>query len=207
MKKIPVFLFLILLLAIVCDGCKTVDNSEDLDKNDSIIKNRFTTKCVKKECVVHDKTSALYWQRDYKKFSEFKIHIMKHEDSVKYCSKLKYGGFDDWRLPTIKEAKTRLWGENVLKKYAGYCNEENVSSNQSFLERCYSKQGKGEGENGLYIAPGIWSSDIRGKALWTSTLSKKPEEHIFIDYSIGTMWAVENTTFLGVLCVRKDTRR
>lgn len=51
---------------------------------------------------VIDDTNRLMWQdsKDNEKV------LLTQEHAVEYCSKLHFGGFSDWRLPTVKEYKT-----------------------------------------------------------------------------------------------------
>ncbi len=49
-----------------------------------------------------DDKTGLVWQDDQAVLE----NEMKHEDAVTYCHDLELDGFDDWRLPTLKEAYT-----------------------------------------------------------------------------------------------------
>ena len=58
------------------------------------------TRFKKTELVVYDKETKLIWQR---KGSSKK---MSWSNAKEYCENLLWGGYDDWRLPTIDELKS-----------------------------------------------------------------------------------------------------
>ncbi len=49
--------------------------------------------------VVVDSTAKLMWMDN---FSNVKNRL-NHSDATDYCEQLQYAGYDNWRLPTIKE--------------------------------------------------------------------------------------------------------
>ena len=51
------------------------------------------------EKVVVDSTAKLMWMDN---FSNVKNRL-NHSDATDYCEQLQYAGYDNWRLPTIKE--------------------------------------------------------------------------------------------------------
>jgi hypothetical protein len=48
---------------------------------------------------ITDLNTGLMWQKD-------ESEEMNLEDALKYCEELKLGGYDDWRLPNMKEIPT-----------------------------------------------------------------------------------------------------
>ena len=202
MKK-KIFIVILIFISFL-EGCKTAENREDIKDDKVSLKERFNTKCVNNECVVYDKEAEIYWQRDYKEFSEFLGYTMNFSEAIKYCEELEYGGFIDWRLPTVEEASTRFWGKEVIKRYNNYCNKKNVSSAPEFLEKCILNELEGGGPHGLYIVPDVWGDEERRERLWTSSLSEKTGENIAILFDFGTITAEKAKTFFSTLCVRKD---
>ena len=49
-----------------------------------------------------DDKTGLVWQDN----PAVEQHTMMQEEAIAYCQKLKLDGFEDWRLPTLKEAYT-----------------------------------------------------------------------------------------------------
>ncbi len=62
---------------------------------------------------------------------------MIHEEAVEYCHSLELDGFDDWRLPTLKEAYTIVdMGQNrpALKKGFEVRNDGRFWTATSFID-------------------------------------------------------------------------
>ncbi len=201
--KRNLFILWPLISFFIYNGCVTVENGNHSKQIESSSEKKFSTKCIDDECVVYDKETKLYWQKNHKMFSEFLGYIMKFSEAVKYCEELEYGGYSDWRLPTVEEAATRFWGEKVLERYYNYCNKKNASSDTTFFEKCMFNPKQGEGDNGLYMAPNVWGDQGRGDS-WTSSISEKTGENIIVHYNVGTIWAFNPESFSGTRCVRKD---
>ncbi len=60
----------------------------------------FVFKGLEQEKTVYDNNTFLEWQSNV---SDVKYH---HAGAVSYCDSLSYGGYDDWRLPSVKELLT-----------------------------------------------------------------------------------------------------
>lgn len=54
--------------------------------------------------IIHDKNTNLMWQDSI----DTKTKELKWDDAKGYCSKLKVGEYDDWRLPSYDELKTLI---------------------------------------------------------------------------------------------------
>ena len=71
--------------------------------------NRFQELMTNSEKVFFDLRTGLQWTENVQQHSDI-------EDAVEYCKNLNYGGYDDWRIPDVYEAKTLLrW--NSYKAY------------------------------------------------------------------------------------------
>ena len=58
---------------------------------------------IKKDGVVIDLSTALFWQDDYTDATEGASTHMTWRQSIDYCENLELGGYNDWRLPNINE--------------------------------------------------------------------------------------------------------
>lgn len=82
---------------------------------------------VLNENVWIDKRKSLMWQVDVS------FETYNWNDSFEYIKNLnaqKYGGFDDWRLPTIDELKSLLTSKiiNFQRLHNSFANKPNISS-------------------------------------------------------------------------------
>lgn len=117
-----------------------------------------------KEDVVVDKNTRLLWQRghsDKRSISYF--------TAEKYCSDLKLGEYDDWRLPKISELRTIIKGCKKTQP-GGTCEIGDKSAVENWNEDCGCKYGDGPGEKGYYWEKSIWktkNSDYT--TLWSSS--------------------------------------
>ncbi|MEI6126035.1 MAG: DUF1566 domain-containing protein [Pseudomonadota bacterium] len=67
-----------------------------------------------------DNATALCWQDPQKDAYDPQDSGVTHADAVKYCEGLVFGGYDDWRLPTIDELRTLVRG-NANTESDGEC--------------------------------------------------------------------------------------
>lgn len=132
----------------------------------------------KNQEIAFDKKNKIVWQKTY---SKKKMH---KEDAVKYCSSLKYGGVEKWRMPTISEMKTLIKG----------CASVNAAK-----YRC--KEIGGPGEHGCY-----WDDKIMGKdcdRFWSITPEPGGPDYgsFFIDFYNGGIATASNWNEYLVICV------
>lgn len=72
------------------------------------VENDFEVDVVEGDTVIHDDLTRLTWQ------GGGKFPKMRWLDAKNYVSSLSYAGFDDWRLPTLKEAMSLMEPEKVV---------------------------------------------------------------------------------------------
>ena len=95
---------------------------------------------------VTDNVTGLMWQQDMGK-------KMTYADAMKYAEKCTLGGYDDWRVPTIKELYS-------LIQFTGECGGE-VAGDELFIDTDYFKQPIGNTSIGeREIDAQTWSSTI-----------------------------------------------
>ena len=102
------------------------------------------------------------------------------EDSVAYCEALTLAGFDDWRLPTLAEAKTLFRPDREPRNTYQYRGEANPLR----IDDAFS-----------LTAPGIWTSSASYRGVPTTYL-----------YSSGRdfSWRGRFSNYQRVLCVRDE---
>ena len=95
---------------------------------------------------VTDNVTGLMWQQDMGK-------KMTYADAMKYAEECTLGGYDDWRVPTIKELYS-------LIQFTGECGGE-VAGDELFIDTDYFKQPIGDTSIGeREIDAQTWSSTI-----------------------------------------------
>jgi hypothetical protein len=91
---------------------------------------RFQELTTNKEKVFFDLRTGLQWTENVEQHSDI-------EDAVEYCKNLNYGGYDDWHIPDVYEAKTLL-------RWTGYKASELFPFQDIFFLRTYSEKYKKE---------------------------------------------------------------
>ena len=148
------------------------------------------------DLIIEDPVSGLFWQRDIPKKG------MIWKEAEKYCSELEYGGFDDWRMPTISELKTLIKG---CKSGTEKCRVDNKCRNPKCIDdNCYCSENRGPGEDGFYWQKKIWNykGDNMG-SFWSSSV--RPNHKFFywgISFNNGGVDNGHRKSEFYVRCVR-----
>ncbi|MCP4717715.1 MAG: DUF1566 domain-containing protein, partial [Deltaproteobacteria bacterium] len=105
-----------------------------------------------------DEATDLCWQDPQKDYYKEGDDGVEPADAVRYCRNLSFGGYSDWRLPTIAELRTLVRG-NPLTVTGGACPMGNESTSADMNdENC--------GPVDLYEGPGIggcyWPEELTG---------------------------------------------
>ena len=147
-----------------------------------------------------DSSTSLMWQ------NEGDIELC-WEEARCYCEKLCWGGYSDWRMPTISELRSLIRG----------CPDTEMGGSCGVTDECYSVQcssdyptnpcdgcedRKGPGFEGKY-----WPEELVGNGwrYWTSSPVKtKLDEYDvwFIHFNFGYVKNRERYSFEHVRCVR-----
>jgi len=82
----------------------TANNYYDrrLNPDGAGIENDFEVRVVKGDTVIDDAAKSLTWQ------ATTELPVLNWERAQAYVDTLTYAGFDDWRLPTLKEAMSLM---------------------------------------------------------------------------------------------------
>jgi hypothetical protein len=135
-----------------------------------------------------------------------------------YCSNLVLAGKDDWRLPTLNEARTLLEGVSPTME-GGFCpaSEEcldwmNCSANakyESACQGCLAVGGKhlvdGDCDRNIEAGECYWRAGLQGTcaSYWTTTKTGIPTGRYSVGYSQGYIRAgVESASAQSTRCVR-----
>lgn len=198
----------ILILCLACSVCccKGISIASKPSENNQVT-SQYETICKEHQCVVYDKSTRLFWQRD---FLQKENHIgfgMSLPEATEYCDSLVYGEFADWRLPTIEEVRTKIYGcNNAMNKE--YCNVENIEESEGYARKCSCETKKGPGKYGTYLFPQIWGDDGGQYIIWTNTRAKKGNLPIIALFFQGAFITInEEYNSAGVRCVRKDEKK
>ena len=86
--------------------------------------------------VVRDNIYKLMWQD-----GDLPLYRMAYDEAIHYCENLNFAGFDDWRLPTIKELLS------ITDDSMG-----NPTINKAFQNIAYKMSDRGEKMYGTYLS-------------------------------------------------------
>ncbi|MCP4714600.1 MAG: DUF1566 domain-containing protein, partial [Deltaproteobacteria bacterium] len=173
------------------------------------------------ECLWYEtwcnKRTGLCWQDPQKDAYRDDNGGITSFDAIRYCDELAYGGYDDWRLPTIDELKTIIRGA-PMSRPNGICpvTEGSVLGGQTALDvilcggrlkpfRCAGSGGccweKGLSGTCDTVDP---ASTTHFLEYWSSTpAADDPENWIgFVFFDTGTVGFNHALSFGEVRCVR-----
>lgn len=196
------------LIMIICFSCTTKNMPAIPNQNNELsYKKRYETICKNDQCVVLDKATKLYWQRDFLSSSKYPLWGMRIAKAASYCEELEYGGYVDWSLPTAQEGASVIYGCNKIQE-TEICGLAKVSAAAEYIEKCLCSPNNGPGEKGYYLFPGVWG-EMNGRNIqWTSSRAPNSGLPIAIAYFSGIASVIsEDYPAAGVRCVRKDEKK
>jgi hypothetical protein len=127
------------------------------------------------ELVAFDKATGLIWTWQKEEYTA----IYNWSNALAYCEGLKYGGYNDWRLPNIDEIRSLIDTE---------------------VEPPRDPMLVGPTSKFPNIPSGrFWSSTTMTQIKYTDVYS----EAWRVDFSLGEIWIDEKTTSIYALCVRQ----
>ncbi len=158
---------LIFVIAASLVSCSLKNRGNGASKYQEIEKNG--------DVIIEDPKSRLFWQRDVAN----KGMIWKEADE--YCSKLNYGGFHDWRLPTISELKTLIKG---CKSGTKSCKVNDKCLNLRCMNNaCSCSENGGPGEDGFYWQKKVWN--YKGDDIGSFWSSSRRATHAFYYWGVA----------------------
>lgn len=108
---------------------------------------------------------------------------MIHEQAVVYCAGSRLGGFEDWRLPTISELRTLIWG-CPGRQWGGACKVADpgcLSKTCHAAASCGHCKEKAGPDGGCYWEPGLWQGSCTDAWFyWSSSGFDKFVDHYWV---------------------------
>lgn len=179
---------------IVCPGIESIYHGNDYQNilESKCLKPDLTVKDTGSGKIVIDRITALIWQRT---LSDEKY---TWSAAINYCESLQYGGYDDWRLPDLREMRTivSFGNENPPAIHPSYflntppevfwTSSENITDKTlgAFVDFMY-------GGSGLRYKDGEYSARcVRGNELPLKDVDEKTvkENAIVIDPLSHLVW-------------------
>jgi len=188
MMKSLILLSIQMVLIITFWGCTCDDNEED--NNDE-----------PQEVWVDPKTGFMWQIRKYYYSSHSQY------DCEKYCDKLKWGNYHDWRMPSISELRSLIRGCPYTET-GGECGvtDDCLSEEDCWSDICSSacESGGGPGEDGAYM-PMVFGSNA-GHCMSSSDVEDdiNSGDYWVIGFSLGLIYPVkdDDTLWDDGICVR-----
>jgi len=170
-KYKPFFSLIFICLVLVILSMVSCGDDDDDDDDDA------------PQEVWEDSSSGLIWQND-------SACCYNWKNSKSYCKNLNWGGYNDWRLPSISELRSLIRGCEITE-VGGACGVTNDCTNG---DNCYNDlcnygcmYGGGFGLDGCY-----WPLELKGNGniFWSSTENSSPLVH---KWSVESTWSVDFT--------------
>jgi len=183
-KMLILFPLLVLLLSFV--GCECDEDSNEDDDNELV--------CDGDVCT--DPNSGLMWQ------IEDNCEYCYWSDADEHCQNLKLGGFDDWRLPTISDARSLIRGCPATET-GGPCGITNSCVSE---EDCWNEFCQGCEVNMDPDIRGKYAPTVFKEVLNIDTSSVQSYDRNWSVYfhtgGIGSFYAIDKEVNASIYCVR-----
>jgi hypothetical protein len=197
MKKVGRVVCLVLIIGATASlgmmfACSGGDNATTDDDNNTT--DDDTSDDDSGQDVWMDPFSGLMWQNASNCCSNW-------DDSRTYCADLNWGGYSDWRMPTIGELRSLIRGCDPTETGGScgvtdscldiYCWDDQCSGCSEF---------GGPGPGGAYWPPELSGEDFY---VWSSSIIVELEgERWFVDFNEGSVGNLLPEDDEGVRCVR-----
>jgi len=136
-----------------------------------VIADRYEIQYQNHEKLVIDHQNKIVWQ------GTIPQKFLLWQEAIDYCNNLEYGGYSDWRLPTLKELKSLIVGCSAIEN----CEfDESCKDNECFTKDCNGCERnmcEGPGENGTYCQAGVWGEIQCGDSVFWSSCSLSNAEY------------------------------
>ncbi len=160
------------------DGDEDDNNENELDDDDTSSDDDdydSSLNCDGEVCT--DESSGLMWQNGDESNFEW-------VQAKSYCQDLDWGGYSDWRLPTISELRTLIRGCSETET-GGPCGitDSCLNSDDCWNKACTGCTGWGGPGPGGYYRPGVLTGD--GWRYWSSSADLGMNNFVYgvdIDY-------------------------
>lgn len=178
-------------LDISCTNQSKKDKVGIVQQKKAIVATRYDIAYQNNEKIIADKQNQVVWQGTVPQ------KALLWQEAIDYCNNLEYGGYSDWRIPTIKELKSLVVGCPAAEN----CRfDENCKSDECLTKECNGCERnmcKGPGENGNYWQKGMWDEAFCGeKAIeyncyWSSFTLSNEEYGLFavmvVNFSVANL--------------------
>jgi hypothetical protein len=116
--------------------------------------------CEPCECIEYtiwcDPDTDLCWQDPQREAYNYEDIGLTAKATIQYCDELVLGGYDDWRLPAIKELRSLLAGSPDTEAGGDCPVDADCTFMDSWTASCMGRAlGKGPGVNGCYLKDGL----------------------------------------------------
>lgn len=178
-------------LSISCANQLQKDKAEVVQQKKTIVSNRYDITYQNNEKIIADKQNQVVWQ------GTIPQKALLWQEAIDYCNNLEYGGYSDWRLPTLKELKSLIVGCSAIEN-CGF--DESCKDDKCFTKDCNGCERnmcEGPGENGNYWQKGIWGESFCGEKAteyncYWSSFSLSNEKHglfavMVVNFSVANL--------------------